>query len=179
MSPPQTTLLKLLDSYLQASLSPTAAHDGLSRASEKGFGYILTELFYAYSAFLLKAIHQFMGNGEEDNNQRTGDFERRGASSSPLLASTALDLHMPAVCAALVLDVQCIISMTLSEDAETNAFPEPEQEDPCESGRSTPRFSLKRLLLSGTSPHGKEGLIECLIGEGFFASPGCSSTAVC
>lgn len=164
MSPPQTTLLKLMDSYLQGSLSPTPAHGGLSKTSNKELGYIFADLFFSYSAFLHKAIRQFTGD-VEDNNQSVGDSELPGASSSPLLASTALDLHMPAVCAALVLVVQCIVSMSLSEDVEVNVSPEPEQEHGSDSERSTPKSNLKSFLLSVTSPDSKEGLIECLIGE--------------
>ncbi|EIM80460.1 uncharacterized protein STEHIDRAFT_125988 [Stereum hirsutum FP-91666 SS1] len=164
VSPPQTTLLKLMDSYLQGSLSPTPAHGGLSRASKKELGCILADLFFSYSAFLHKAIRQFTGE-VEDNNQSVGDSELPGASSSPLLPSTSLDLHMPAVCAALVLVVQCIISMSLSEDVEVNVSPEPEQEHGSDSERSTPKFNLKSFLLSVTSPDSKEGLIECLIDD--------------
>lgn len=164
MSPPQTTLLKLLDSYLQAALGPTSTRKGLSAASEEGLGHTLSDLFFAYSDFLHKVIRQFIGGNDENSDQRMGDLEQ-GASSPPLLASTALDLHMPAVCAALVLVAQCITSKLLSEDSEADSSLRPEQEHEGDIGRDITRFNLKGFLISNTSPNGQDGMIECLIGE--------------
>lgn len=164
VSPPQTTLLKLLDSYLQAFLNPSTRPQVFPRRLEQDLGFILSELFHAFSAFIQNTIRQSLGKSSAES-AFTNASEGKPEEISPLAldASGVLDLHMPAVCAALVLVVQCAISLLLSEDLETTTQSKPELEDDNESDSAW--VNLKHFLLNNTAPQGKNVIIETLIGE--------------
>ncbi|KIJ62027.1 hypothetical protein HYDPIDRAFT_30846 [Hydnomerulius pinastri MD-312] len=105
IAPHQTTLLKLLDSYLQSSHSS---------AAPTGMCPMFTKCFFEFSTYSQEAAKKAIGNGSaEDAAGRYGD------STVP----DSLDLLFPKVCEALVLVTQCIVSIMLFfEENRTSAI---------------------------------------------------------
>lgn len=104
-----------------------------------------------------------MGDGDIDNNQMVDGRVRAEESPPRLVAPAALDLHMPAVCAALVLVIQCIVSILLCEDVETNTQIESDHEG--DNAIHTANFTMNLFFLSSTGTQGRMGILESLIGE--------------
>ncbi|PIL25080.1 hypothetical protein GSI_12969 [Ganoderma sinense ZZ0214-1] len=107
ITPPQTTLLKLVDSFLHHSKS---SHELSSRRSEKG-GYCLLDMlareFLALSTYMQTSIRRGLGSPGSDPD------------TSPSLQE--LDLLLPKVCEGLVLVAQCLTTITL-RGQETNTM---------------------------------------------------------
>ncbi|KAF8449096.1 spinocerebellar ataxia type 10 protein domain-containing protein [Boletus edulis BED1] len=95
IAPHQTTLLKLLDSYLHSSHLPTAL---------VGMCPMLTACFFELCTFSAHAIRKSIGKGPVDNVV---------SFASDLSSQGAFDLMLPKACEALVLVTQCLVSATL------------------------------------------------------------------
>lgn len=96
VTPHQTTLLKLTDSYLQSADSPErdAVHEGLMP--------MLSQVFFSLSASARASVSRSIGSGGGD------------ASAPP----AELDVMLPKVCEALVLLTQCIVSVALAAEGQ-------------------------------------------------------------
>ncbi|KAF8557778.1 hypothetical protein OG21DRAFT_1536824 [Imleria badia] len=94
IAPHQTTLLKLLDSYLHSSYSPTAL---------VGMCPMLTACFFELCTFSAQAVRKSIGTGSIDNMATPSDLSGHGA----------FDLLLPKACEALVLVTQCLVSAML------------------------------------------------------------------
>ncbi|KAJ7576878.1 spinocerebellar ataxia type 10 protein domain-containing protein [Mycena floridula] len=118
ITPHQTTLLKLLDSYLQSEPLDSIV---VSKSRYK-LNPMLAGCFFGMSSYAQRALRRALGNN----------------SSSPL---AELDVMLPKVCEALVLVTQCIITVTL-EDRDVT----PDSASSAESAKS-PKvyFNSQRL----------------------------------
>ncbi|KIJ20811.1 hypothetical protein PAXINDRAFT_160284 [Paxillus involutus ATCC 200175] len=97
IAPHQTTLLKLLDSYLQSS-HPSSVLVGMCP--------MLTACFFELSTFSQEAVSKAIGKGSmEDADGPSGDCPPE-----------TLDLLLPKACEALVLVTQCIVSIMLTSE---------------------------------------------------------------
>ncbi|OBZ74211.1 hypothetical protein A0H81_05856 [Grifola frondosa] len=179
ITPHQTTLLKLLDSYLQSS---ACAHDFPSarRRTEDGDELLrmLSHTFLLLSSYVQGSIERSLGprtaNSGDTTKLHVADQEAgspraesdaidhaapsSGSDSSPL-APQELDLLLPKVCEALVLVTQCLTSITLrAEEAECtytrSAGPEAQLGAP---------LSPKQVLATAVTSDGR-GLVEILTG---------------
>ncbi|KAI9461490.1 spinocerebellar ataxia type 10 protein domain-containing protein [Boletus coccyginus] len=98
VAPHQTTLLKLLDSYLHSAHSPTAL---------AGMCPMLTACFFELCTFSTQAIRNSIGTELADNVAvLNGDLPGPGS----------FDLLLPKACEALVLVTQCLVSAMLEFD---------------------------------------------------------------
>ncbi|KAF9221388.1 hypothetical protein BS17DRAFT_797175 [Gyrodon lividus] len=98
IAPHQTTLLKLLDSYLQSS-HPSSVLVGMCP--------MLTACFFELSTFSQEVIRKATGKGSVENANFDGP---KGGFPVPKI----FDLLLPKVCEALVLVTQCIVSVMLA-----------------------------------------------------------------
>ncbi|EGN96577.1 hypothetical protein SERLA73DRAFT_124416 [Serpula lacrymans var. lacrymans S7.3] len=97
IAPHQTTLLKLLDSHLQSSHSPSI-HAQLCP--------MLSTRFFGLSTYARQSIKRALGSSLSD----VSESRTEGPPQE-------LDLLLPKVCEALVLVTQCIVTITLSSEA--------------------------------------------------------------
>ena len=98
ITPHQTTLLKLVDSYLQAN-HLNATRDAKVYAMYDKLSPTMAEIFLKFSSHAQTAITKSLG---------------------PASAPAELDVMLPKVCEALVLITQCIITLVLVTE-ETHA----------------------------------------------------------
>ena len=99
IAPPQTTLLKLLDSYLQSSQTCPAHCDMCP---------MLSEVFFRFSSYSQSAIGRAIGSGNSEPLDAANELPQE------------LDLLLPKACEALVLVTQCIVKISLlSEEQRT------------------------------------------------------------
>ncbi|THH13448.1 hypothetical protein EW146_g6774 [Bondarzewia mesenterica] len=117
ISPPQTTLLKLLDAYL---LSHREADKDTCRsevsAQHAELTAMLASLFFSLSAYAQNAICQALGGDQWRPHEKHADApppSPPAPSSSSLPPGGTLDLQLPGVCAALVLVAQCLMTILL------------------------------------------------------------------
>ncbi|KAJ7035643.1 spinocerebellar ataxia type 10 protein domain-containing protein [Mycena alexandri] len=124
ITPHQTTLLKLVDSYLQAarmSAIPTTPHGTPLYGKLRP---MLAKTFFSLSSYAQSSICNSLGI----SNSNTAPKQHLGAQQAPDGASAAfeppssLDVMLPRVSEALVLVTQCIVTMTLeSMDMDTHS----------------------------------------------------------
>ncbi|KAI9066956.1 hypothetical protein FKP32DRAFT_1644839 [Trametes sanguinea] len=163
VTPHQTTLLKLVDSYLHGS---QRAHEvALARRPGMDRGPlfdVLTGAFLALSSYTQTAIEGALASGhtspatESDVTASTG-AEPQAVGLPPL---QNLDLLLPKVCEALVLVTQCLTTVALRAE-EAAATPNANAQVASESVYPSP----KGMLVAATGPSGQglvEGLIETL-----------------
>lgn len=173
MSPHQTTLLKLLDSYLQPS-----NYETLFSIQEhiRGVLDLLVSTFFSLANYTQNAIRRALG----PNNARTPALRDSGTERKPpTCRGTAeaeerdtaqfpsdrplqeIDLLLPKVCEALVLVTQCCISLALfSEDSRASSNYQTEADIPLNSLR------VKDNINEAVSPDGL-GSVEALLGMYF------------
>lgn len=165
----QTTLLKLVDSYLHASQQ---AHEvALSRrhAADRGRSLfdVLTEAFFALSKYAQDAIQRALGSGRTSpprearphpppSTEVAGE-EQPDAAPPPL---QNLDLLLPKVCEALVLVTQCLTTVALRAEEAAAAATRPGDTQPT-------HLSPKDLLVAATAERSGPRLVESLIGAPF------------
>ncbi|KAF7964993.1 hypothetical protein HWV62_1166 [Athelia sp. TMB] len=140
LAPHQTTLLKLLDSYLQSSADSTI-HSHLCPT--------LSEIFFRLTAYAQLAIRTTLGPAASDGPPAHTPAVHVAPSSPP---AQAPDARLPPVCEALVLVTQCVITVTIDEDDE-----EPDGG----AAEGEPR-GLRAFFNDARSERG-EGLVEILL----------------
>lgn len=110
ITPHQTTLLKLLDSYLQSSNLPTI-HGQLCPK--------LSEIFLGLAGYAQKAIRLALGPKASDGPSYVySGIVNIELTSQVTVPPYELDLLLPKVCEALVLITQCIVTIALEAEAE-------------------------------------------------------------
>ena len=108
ITPHQTVLLKLIDSYLQAT--PLVPCDEMSTKLVDGLCRMLGMCFFSLSSYAQSALRRSLGSPMSQSfpeNIETG-----------ILPPEELDVMLPKVCEALVLVSQCMVTLVL--DAEQN-----------------------------------------------------------
>ncbi|KAJ4473682.1 spinocerebellar ataxia type 10 protein domain-containing protein [Lentinula aciculospora] len=111
VTPHQTTLLKLLDSYLQSTpVSSPGTKSRITRTHAK-LCPMLSSLFFSLSSYAQTAIRKSL--------QSTPDIGPDDIRGPP----AELDLLLPKVCEALVLTAQCIITISLAAHSHHHESP--------------------------------------------------------
>lgn len=136
VTPHQTVILKLVDSYLQAT--PMAAKDVSTFNLRQSLGQLLGSCFFAMSSYSQRALRRALGSPS------TETFPENGAPAE-------LDVLLPKVCEALVLVSQCIVTLLLDDE-----------KDPSTPNPSTPQPPLKTFFNSLRSESHR--LDESLVG---------------
>ncbi|OJT09608.1 Ataxin-10 -like protein [Trametes pubescens] len=159
----QTTLLKLVDSYLHASQQAHEVALSGRYAADRGRSFfdVLTDAFFALSTYAQDAIQRALGSGghtspprEAHSNPPSSTEEEQSDAAPPPLQN--LDLLLPKVCEALVLVTQCLTTVALraEEAAATAARP---------GGTQPMHLSPKDLLVAAASERSGPRLVESLI----------------
>ncbi|KAF8967697.1 spinocerebellar ataxia type 10 protein domain-containing protein [Flammula alnicola] len=174
VTPHQTTLLKLVDSYLQATqLNPTSIQIPDILRTHESLGSFLAKRFFTLSEYAQKAMHRALGmvptskKAESSEDSVTGrtssdSTSSSGKSGSPSPSSSSvpsappqeLDVMLPKVCEALVLVTQCIVTICLEAE---------EQQTRLEEGISTyvSFTNMKSYFIQ--KKHSEQGVVENLI----------------
>ncbi|KAI0320888.1 spinocerebellar ataxia type 10 protein domain-containing protein [Amylostereum chailletii] len=137
VAPPQTTLLKLLDSHLQSAQKRNLSSPG------PALGFPLVARFFALSGYAQRAVRAALGD------THGGSF----------------DLQLPAVCAALVLVAQSLLAILLlnSSKPTSNSREEPGTvPNPVISSRA-PEMNPRQLFSTCRSPDDGMGFVESLL----------------
>ncbi|KII85837.1 hypothetical protein PLICRDRAFT_114924 [Plicaturopsis crispa FD-325 SS-3] len=137
ITPHQTTLLKLLDSYLQST--PEISPEQLEIHS--GLNPMLSSQFFALSSYAQRAIERALASDPSSPATPTA-----ASAQQPL---QELDMILPKVCEALVLITQCIVTIALLLEDSSASIP---------SSAATVQDTLNEMR----SPSG-QGLVESLI----------------
>lgn len=187
-TPHQTTLLKLVDSYLQSVSATAIVSTPAMRKIDRKLCPMLSKSFFTKAVYTQHAIKRFLGEEvQRDGNPSTiGEkpskdpdalpegHDRQTAQSPPENTGEAppieLDVMLPKVCEALVLITQCISTITL-EPEERELSPIEEQEKAASSStlRSARSFATFREYFNETR-YADNGLVETLIGKWRFDS---------
>ncbi|KAF9453597.1 hypothetical protein P691DRAFT_658323 [Macrolepiota fuliginosa MF-IS2] len=176
ITPHQTTLLKIIDSYLQSNQStPQTPIKPETLQIHISLTPMLTRAFFSLSRYAQNSIRHSLGLGiKKDNDTNSNQSgHRRGRSDSSVSSTSSstnnmgssntqtqstgplrsLDVMLPKVCEALVLVTQCMV--TIAIEAEENAVQMDIQED------ASPRTNMKNYFnearMSGV------GVVESLI----------------
>lgn len=130
VTPHQTTLLKLIDSYLESKQrNPLSAHVAEILETHESLGSFLLKRFFLLSSYSQQSIARALGTqplATEYNapSEPMGSSSSHSGSSSscstifPLPPPAELDARLPKVCEALVLITQCIITICLEAEAQ-------------------------------------------------------------
>ncbi|KAJ3517733.1 hypothetical protein NLJ89_g323 [Agrocybe chaxingu] len=177
VTPHQTTLLKLVDSYLQSTQLGTASiqiPDILQ--THESLGPFLAKRFFSLSEYAQAAIHRALGmdptprtTNRSDESATTSGSSDSISSSGPLSAASSsasttpdsppppkeLDVMLPKVCEALVLLTQCIITICLEAE---------EQQMRLEEGISTFVSFANMKSYFVQKKYQDQGVVEVLIG---------------
>jgi ataxin-10 len=173
VTPHQTTLLKLVDSYLAS----TQQGPMTSRAAEilkihESLGHFLIRRFFSLSSYSLRSIARALGTQPTTTtttkrNSPSEPMESASIFSEPLLSASStstvfplpppaeLDARLPKVCEALVLITQCIVTISLEAEEQKMLFQE---------GRS-PLTKFKNMKeYFNEKKSSDQGIVESLIG---------------
>ena len=165
VTPHQTTLLKLLDAYLQPS---NFGHISAPRQHLSQLCQLIVEQFFSLADYTQQSIQRALGSYKSRSAPLNSKISG-GASVHPPTAATKsaahpleeLDLLLPKVCEALVLVTQCLISLALfSEEGRNsrNVLLHPE------GGPAISVVNFREFVNSAFSVQGP-GFIECLVGS--------------
>lgn len=164
VTPHQTTLLKLVDSYLQ-SIQQSGASPSSSQtlALHSGLSPFLARCFYAISSFTQKSLRRALGPPPREHIRETlspthnsqSDVQQSGMAPLP----GELDVMLPKVCEALVLVTQCLITIGLEAEEQRTWSDRPDIEA---NHKSDMKIYFNETRFQG------QGLAESLIGESNF-----------
>ncbi|KAF9005974.1 spinocerebellar ataxia type 10 protein domain-containing protein [Cyathus striatus] len=153
ITPHQTTLLKLVDSYLQANRLSAGS---LSRSEliklQNSLGPFVTKCFFTLSTYAKQSVQRALGQpGSQRDAQDNGTgtpSNRLSKAESPLVE---LDVMLPKACEALVLVTQCVTSICLDAEDITMTM----------SSESNPEENMKAYFNDARASG--LGLVESLI----------------
>ncbi|KAF8202194.1 spinocerebellar ataxia type 10 protein domain-containing protein [Pholiota molesta] len=141
VTPHQTTLLKLVDSYLQANqLNPTSTQIPEILRTHESLGSFLAKRFFSLSEYAQNAMQRSLGMRTSSDSSSSSEKSPNLSPSPPTYAAAPataaalstfpqeLDVMLPKVCEALVLVTQCIVTICLEAE---------EQQTRLEEGTST------------------------------------------
>ncbi|KAI0644173.1 spinocerebellar ataxia type 10 protein domain-containing protein [Trametes meyenii] len=164
VTPHQTTLLKLVDSYLYASQH---AHEvALPRQPGAAGGSlfdVLTRTFFELSSYTQQSIQRAIASegpspaGPQETEASPNLSPTSGALSDEVSPLQNLDLLLPKVCEALVLVTQCLAMVALRAEEATAAR---QGGEPAHS--KLVQSSPKDVLVAATASTG-QGFVESLI----------------
>ena len=172
ITPHQTTLLKLVDSYLQSTSALESVHVELAP--------LFSSIFFKLSGYTNEAIRKSLnlGSGKSGLDVPADEVQPREL--------VELDVMLPKVCEALVLVTQCIVSVTLPGQGKGRTRNEGEGKDSLDGrgkkggwvddeaetsgwtddkGEEKGRRSDLRSVMNETTDSRGVSLIEVLIGE--------------
>lgn len=158
VTPHQTTLLKIVDSYLQSvQMSATSAATAKTIKIHKKMSPMFAQCFFDLSKYARLAVERALRPDQPSAFPSPilnsyPDNPSTPKSTQPL-PPAELDVMLPKVCEALVLVTQCIVTITL----------EAEQKDHNQNQDLTVEPDLKAFFNETRSPDG--GLVESLIGK--------------
>ncbi|EAU90585.2 hypothetical protein CC1G_00969 [Coprinopsis cinerea okayama7 len=169
ITPHQTTLLKLVDSYLQSiQLDISTSPAGEILQTHVALGPFLAKRFFTLSNYAQKAMQRSLESSKSkkpsapSGKSHSKDDEAAGSSSSSATAEplSELDVMLPKVCEALVLVTQCITTISLeAEEHKGRQF---------ESGAVGNISNMKEFFIDVR--FSGQGLIENLIGTVFISA---------
>lgn len=168
ITPHQTTLLKIVDSYLQ-SIQMSAATTQKTIKIHAKLSPMLAKVFFALSGYAREAVERALRppllSGPDQFNSTTSALESSvegtnspGSAQPPPPAE--LDVMLPKVCEALVLVTQCIVTIALEADEQRSSR---DQNMPLADSESDLKGFFIETRSSGC------GVVESLIGE--FTTP--------
>ena len=173
VTPHQTTLLKLVDSYLESTQrNPTTSgsHAAEILKIHESLSFFLLRRFFSLSSYSQRSITRALTGTQPTTTKRNSPSEPMesasilseslpSASSTsttfPLCPPAELDAMLPKVCEALVLITQCIV--TISLEAE-------EQRMLLQEGRSTLTNFKDMKKYFNEKKSSDQGIVESLIG---------------
>lgn len=161
-TPHQTTLLKLVDSYLQSVSATAIVSTPAMRKIDRKLCPMLSKSFFTKAVYTQHAIKRFLGEEvQRDGNPST--IAQSPSENTGEAPPIELDVMLPKVCEALVLITQCISTITL-EPEERELSPIEEQEKAASSStlRSARSFATFREYFNETR-YADNGLVETLI----------------
>lgn len=183
VTPHQTTLLKLVDSHLQAIQLNTTAPTPKTTKMQTKLSPMLAKTFFLLSEYAQQAIRRSLGpsisaadplapsNGHSKPSSpaesslqpqnRLPISESSQQSPPPPAFAAELDVMLPKVCEALVLVTQCVVTITL--EAEERSL---QEQVPSSSATET---NLKNFFNDSRSPS-DHGFPESLVGMCFSRS---------
>jgi ataxin-10 len=169
ITPHQTTLLKLVDSYLQSiqlDISTTPEADVLQ--THVSLGPFLAKRFFTLSNYAQTAMKRALGNSKSSSPSSPpkpsalhGNGEPSGASSSSGAREipAELDVMLPKVCEALVLATQCVTTIALeAEEQQGKQF---------QQGSIGTLSNMKDFFIDVR--YSSQGLVENLVGASQFS----------
>ncbi|KAI0731287.1 spinocerebellar ataxia type 10 protein domain-containing protein [Earliella scabrosa] len=185
IAPHQTTLLKLLDSYLHTSDYADAVAL-LSRQPSAGHGSLcdwLTWNFLAMSTYVQSSLRRTLGsqgpfspdqlgskplNGEREAIPMSEAATATMSMNTPRASSQAdgtpplleLDLLLAKVCEALVLVTQCLTTIALRAEEAAESLPTSASTNVVTASAASP--SPRAIMVEAATTTG-QGLVECLI----------------
>lgn len=148
VTPHQTTLLKLLDSYLQST--PVSSPGTQSRITKTHVKLcpMLSNLFFSLSTYAQTAMRRSLLSSDP-NVVPDHSIDVQGPPAE-------LDVLLPKVCEALVLTAQCIITITLA--AHSYHLSSPTSSNSTASTHESIHAFFNQIHLEGV------GLVENLVG---------------
>lgn len=168
VTPHQTVLLKLLDSYLHGPRIP----EPLTLEQRRELCKMLVTIFFCLTSYTQHAISQALGPKHTRSTpvdvaadplvnrpSSPTNYEENIVDTDTPLPMGELDLLLPKVCEALVLVTQCLTSLTLqSEEVKISAS----------QGRLAAEPEDLKLYVSDARSISDVGFVESLIGELLF-----------
>ncbi|TFK18978.1 hypothetical protein FA15DRAFT_674855 [Coprinopsis marcescibilis] len=113
ITPHQTTLLKLVDSYLQSiQLDISTSPEGEILQTHVALGPFLAKRFFTLSNYAQKAMQRSL-TGRPAESPSSQSSKPEDANTEPL---SELDVMLPKVCEALVLVTQCVTTIALEAE---------------------------------------------------------------
>ncbi|KAG6910234.1 hypothetical protein DXG01_012369 [Tephrocybe rancida] len=156
VAPHQTTLLKIVDSYLQAiqTSTPASGSEPQTIKIHRKLSPMLAKCFLDLSVYARKAVLRSIRSPNHSPRSPSSDgTSQNDPSTSTPFPPAELDVMLPKVCEALVLVTQCIVTITLEADARK-----------VDEGHNAQKPDLKSFFYETRSSDGSivENLIDLL-----------------
>jgi ataxin-10 len=142
VTPHQTTLLKIVDSFLQ---SKERRHSADRYEIHSRLGPLLATTFFSLSAYAQGAINRSLSSSSTGLTFTCHNY------AGSLISGTIpreLDIRLPKACEALVLLTQCMVTLSLAAESK--------------SPESRSGTNLKKFF--NEQERGKQGVVESLVG---------------
>lgn len=118
VTPHQTVLLKLIDSYLQST--PLTPKDPTTTKLLVKLSQMLGTCFFSMSSYSQRAIRRSLGSPSSEHFSPV-----MNSPSDMIIPLAELDVMLPKVCEALVLVSQCVVTVTLDAEKESSSHGTP------------------------------------------------------
>ncbi|KAG6813819.1 hypothetical protein H0H92_006763 [Tricholoma furcatifolium] len=153
ITPHQTTLLKIVDSYLQSiHMNPPTSDPLQTIKIHSKLSPMLATCFLDLSAYARRAVQRSIRPTNHSPTSPTTPVDETSSNDlSTFQPPQELDVMLPKVCEALVLVTQCMVTIVLQADGEPAD----------ESNVASPEHNLKAFFNETRSSDG--GIVESLI----------------